>query len=422
MLSTPYERYYLTNGLEVILAADNSTPIVAVNLLYKVGSANEGHRKSGLAHLFEHMMFQGSLHISKGKHFQYIEETGGSLNANTTFDRTVYYDKVPSNYLEMALWLESDRMGYFLPTLVQETLTNQIDVVTNERLEHYDNAPYGLGFEKILQLLFPEEHPYRRPIIGYMSDIQSIEMEDVQEFFTTFYTPSNAVLLIHGDFETEEARYLVEKYFGEIKGSPKPPEPETIPEFFLKETVLEVFVDKVHLPMLLFGWPSVRAFSREDIILSLIGDFLTGSKNARLHKKFVFVDESLQSIGFSNYTGKYHGMNLLTATVKPGIDLDEIEKEILAGLHKAINSEITDEEIERIKYGYKVQAIYKMQSVNSIASRMNEYNFYIGDPDYMQKLPGIIEDITAQDMLAVAQKYFTRNYVRLLIVPGGEVG
>jgi zinc protease len=418
MTNIQFERYFLENGLEVILAPDTQNPIVAINLLYKTGSANEGNRKSGLAHLFEHMMFQGSVNVPKGKHFHYIQEAGGSLNANTTFDRTVYFDKLPSSHLEMGLWLESDRMGYFLPALVEETLSNQIDVVKNERLEHYDNAPYGLGFEKILSMVFPEKHPYRRPVIGYMNDILSIDLTDVREFFSTFYTPANCTLVIHGDFENSEAKDLVSRYFGSITGSPTPAPPDEVKEFFMTETVKEVFVDRVHLPKLFFAWPSVKAFSTEDIEFALISDFLTGSKNSRLHKKFVFSDESLQSIGLSNYSGKYHGMNLLTALVKPDIDPEEIEKEIIGEVHKAINSEITDEEMQRIKYGYKVQAIYNLQSVNAIASRMNEYNFYIGDPDFMNRILEMIDSISAEDMKKTAQKYFTENYARLLIVPG----
>lgn len=420
MIKIDYERYFLENGLEVILGKDHTNPIVAINLLYHTGSANEGHRKTGLAHLFEHMMFQGSVNVPKGMHFQYVQETGGSLNANTTYDRTVYFNKLPSSHLELGLWLESDRMGWFLPALVQDTLTNQIDVIKNERLEHYDNAPYGLGFEKITRMVYPEGHPYRDPVIGHMKDILATEIDDVREFFTTFYTPSNATLVVYGDIEEGRTKELVQKYFGEINGSPKPAPPVMIEPYFLTETVKEVYTDKVFLPKLIFAWPSVTAFTREDIALALAGDFLTSSKNSRLHKKFVFTDESLQSVSFSNYTGKYHGMNLLQATLKPGFEPAEMEKEIIDELHKAINSEVLPEEMERIKYNYKVQAIYSMQSVNGIASRMNEFNFYTGDPDHMNSILDTIESISPDEMLSVIRKYSTENYARLLIVPGGE--
>ncbi len=420
MIRSDYERFFLENGLEVILGKDDQNPIVAINMLYHVGSANEGHRKTGLAHLFEHMMFQGSVNVPKGMHFQYVQETGGNLNANTTYDRTVYYDKLPSSHLELGLWLESDRMGWFLPALVQETLSNQIDVVKNERLERYDNAPYGLGFEKITKLVYHEGHPYRDPVIGHMKDIISTGLDDVKEFFTTFYTPSNATLVVYGDIDKVKAKELINKYFGEIKGSSKPGSPAMVEPYFLTETVKEVYTDKVFLPKLIFAWPSVTAFSREDVALSLAGDFLTSSKNSRLHKKFVFTDESLQTISFSNYTGKYHGMNLLQATLKPGFEPEEMEKEIIDTLHKAINSDVLPEEMERIKYNYKVQAIYSLQSVNGIASRMNEFNFYTGDPDHMNAILETIDSISPEEMLSTIRKFTTENYCRLLIVPGGE--
>jgi len=243
MTHIEYERFSLENGLEVILGKNSQNPIIAVNLLYHVGSGNEGARKSGLAHLFEHMMFQGSVNVPKGMHFRFVQETGGSLNANTTFDRTVYYDKLPATHLELGLWLEADRMGWFLPALVQETLTNQIDVVKNERLERYDNAPYGLGFEKVLKLVFPEGHPYRSPVIGAMKDIVSINPDDVREFFTTFYTPANATLVVYGDLEIEKTKGLVNKYFGEIKGAPKPTPPAKFEPFTLSENHEEIYTE-----------------------------------------------------------------------------------------------------------------------------------------------------------------------------------
>ena len=190
--------------------------------------------------------------------------------------------------------------------------------------------------------------------------------------------------------------------------------------YFLTETVKEVYTDKVFLPKLIFAWPSVTAFSREDVALSLAGDFLTSSKNSRLHKKFVFTDESLQTISFSNYTGKYHGMNLLQATLKPGFEPEEMEKEIIDTLHKAINSDVLPEEMERIKYNYKVQAIYSLQSVNGIASRINEFNFYTGDPDHMNAILETIDSISPEEMLSTIRKFTTENYCRLLIVPEGE--
>ncbi|MEJ2618482.1 MAG: pitrilysin family protein, partial [Ignavibacteriaceae bacterium] len=218
ILNIDYEKYKLKNGLEVILHKNDNLPLVSVNIWYKVGSANEVKGKTGLAHLFEHMMFQGSQNVPKEMHFRYIQEAGGTLNGSTTFDRTNYYEKVPSNFLELVLWLESDRMGYLLPALTQDKLNNQKDVVSNERLERYDNQPYGLAWELIITNLFPEGHPYSWPTIGFMDDIKSYSLEDVTNFFKKYYSPANASLVVTGSFDNPMTKELIEKYFGDIAG------------------------------------------------------------------------------------------------------------------------------------------------------------------------------------------------------------
>ena len=218
LLNILYEKYALPNGLEIILHNNNSLPIVAINLWYRVGSANERIGKTGLAHLFEHMMFQGSENVPKEMHFKYIQEAGGTLNGSTNFDRTNYFEKVPSNYLELALWLESDRMGLLLPALTQEKLNNQLDVVRNERLERYENQPYGLAWETLISNLYPKDHPYSWPTIGFMPDI-SYQLDEVKSFFKTYYSPSNATLVVAGNFDKSRTKELIEKYFGEIKSS-----------------------------------------------------------------------------------------------------------------------------------------------------------------------------------------------------------
>ena len=215
-LDITYTKYNLINGLEVILHQNRSLPLTAVNIWYKVGSSNEVKGKTGIAHLFEHMMFQGSQNVPKEMHFRYIQEAGGSLNGSTSFDRTNYFEKLPSNFLELALWLESDRMGYFLPALTQDKLNNQKDVVKNERLERYDNQPYGLAWEILISSLYPEGHPYSWSTIGSLTDISNYSMEDVTSFFKKFYSPSNACLVIAGDFDLNQSKDLIEKYFGEI--------------------------------------------------------------------------------------------------------------------------------------------------------------------------------------------------------------
>jgi len=217
-LKIDYEKYQLENGLEVILFQDLSLPTVAINIWYRVGSANEKPGKTGFAHLFEHMMFQGSENVPKEGHFKYIQEAGGNLNGSTSIDRTNYYESVPANYLDLVLWLESDRMGYLLPSLTQEKLTNQKDVVMNERRQRYENQPYGLSWERIFSNLFTSDHPYHWPTIGWMKDIEQFELDDVRNFFKTYYSPSNASLVLGGNFDKANAKNLIEKYFSEIPG------------------------------------------------------------------------------------------------------------------------------------------------------------------------------------------------------------
>ena len=216
MLSIPIERFTLDNGLRVNLTHDATTPVVAINLWYGVGSRNEREGKTGFAHLFEHMMFQGSEHVPKNRHFELIERAGGSLNATTWFDRTNYFETVPSHHLELALWLESDRMGWMLPAMTQEKLDNQRDVVMNEKRQRYDNQPYGDWDEWIQAMVFPESHPYHHTVIGSMADIEAATLEDVAEFFQTYYVPNNAVLTVCGDFSRDEALDLIERHFGGI--------------------------------------------------------------------------------------------------------------------------------------------------------------------------------------------------------------
>ena len=226
LLNVPVERHRLANGLRVTLSRDPSTPIVGVNLWYGVGSRNERPGRTGFAHLFEHMMFQGSANVPKNRHFDLIEKAGGSLNASTWFDRTNYYDTLPSHHLELALWLESDRMGWMLPAMTQEKLENQQEVVKNERKERYDNQPYGDWDERIQALVFPSTHPYHHSVIGSMEDIGAATLEDVADFFQTFYVPNNAVVTVAGDIDNDEALRLVDRYFGEIPaGAPIPPLP-----------------------------------------------------------------------------------------------------------------------------------------------------------------------------------------------------
>ncbi|MCZ6702615.1 MAG: pitrilysin family protein, partial [Ignavibacteria bacterium] len=293
LLNISYEKYKLDNGLEVILHQNKNLPMVAVNIWYKVGSAQEVKGKTGIAHLFEHMMFQGSENVAKEMHFRYIQEAGGTLNGSTSFDRTNYYEKGPSNFLEVALWLESDRMGYLLPALDQDKLDNQKDVVYNERLERYDNQPYGLAWELLITNLYDKSHPYSWSTIGFANDIKNYTLADVKNFFRTYYAPNNASLVIAGDFKRDKAVSIVEKYFADIKNS-QIVDPLKISNGKLTQNKNIRHKDNVQLERIYVSWLSEKAYCKDDAALDILSDLLTGSKNSRLYKTLVFEKEIAQ--------------------------------------------------------------------------------------------------------------------------------
>lgn len=415
LLNLVYEKYKLNNGLEVILHNDISLPLVAVNIWYKVGSAYEQKGKTGLAHLFEHMMFQGSENVPKEMHFKYIQEAGGTLNGSTNFDRTNYYEKIPSDSLELALWLESDRMGYLIPALTQEKLDNQKSVVANERLERYDNQPYGLAWEIILKTLYPEGHPYSWATIGYLDDIKSYTLDDVKEFFRKYYSPSNASLVIAGNFETQKAKDLVEKYFGEMKSSNNIVKP-VIPDVKIDKNISVIHPDNVELDRLYLAWHTDRAFRNDDPVLDLLTDILSGSKNSRLYKRLVFDEEISQDVSSYNFSGKFGGMFLIVSTAKPSVSTDTIREVILDELQKIISSGVTEKEMTKTKNGLKAGFIYSLQNLDNIADRMNLYNFFLNEPnafnfDFMR-----YNKVNETDLKNVCEKYLSKPYIEVKVL------
>ncbi len=379
LLNILYEKYALPNGLEIILHNNNSLPIVAINLWYRVGSANERIGKTGLAHLFEHMMFQGSENVPKEMHFKYIQEAGGTLNGSTNFDRTNYFEKVPSNYLELALWLESDRMGLLLPALTQEKLNNQLDVVRNERLERYENQPYGLAWETLISNLYPKDHPYSWPTIGFMPDI-SYQLDEVKSFFKTYYSPSNATLVVAGNFDKSRTKELIEKYFGEIKSSEDHKNPNPEKASLAKKVLIEKKED-VQLERIYFAWHSENIFGKHDASLEVLSDILSGSKNSRLYKTLVFDKEYAQDVTAYQHSGKYGGIFMIIATAKPGVELDKIKDEIFNELKNIEVNGVTNKELTRSKNGIKSGFIHSLQNVDSLANQLNYYSFYLNEPN-----------------------------------------
>ncbi|HEX2868532.1 MAG TPA: pitrilysin family protein [Ignavibacteriales bacterium] len=416
LLKINYEKYSLDNGLEVILYPDKSLPILAANIWYRVGSANETKGKTGFAHLFEHMMFQGSKHVPKQMHFKYIQEAGGNLNGTTSTDRTNYYQSLPSNYLEMVLWLESDRMGFLIPALGQDKLDNQIDVVKNERRQRYDNTPYGLAWEIIFSHLYPWGHPYHWPTIGYMEDISNITLSDVKNFFHTYYVPNNASLVIGGDINIPKTKELVERYFGPI---PRGNDVKEVlaPEVSLEKNINLIHEDNVQLPRIYFAWHSARAYTHEDAALDILSYILSSSKNSRLYKRLIFEEEIAQDISAFQHSGKYGGAYMVVGTARPGISLDGIKEEAFRVLNDVIENGVTFEELEKAKNNIKASFIFSMQNLNSLVNHLNEYNFFYGNPDSFNFDLERYQKVDQEALVNAARKYLRRPFLELRIIP-----
>ncbi len=413
-LKIDYNKYKLDNGLEVILYQDKTVPSVSVNVWYRVGSANERNNKTGFAHLFEHMMFQGSKNIPKEGHFRFIQEAGGTLNGSTSLDRTNYFETLPANSLELGLWLESDRMGFLLEALTQEKLDNQKEVVMNERRQRYDNQPYGLAWEKLFNNLYTSNHPYSWPTIGWMSDIEKFELEDVREFFKLYYSPSNACLVVGGNFEIDNAKELVNKYFSEIKSVNNIPQ-VIAPEQILNENKLIIHPDNVQLERVYFAWHTVPAFQKFDATLDLLSDLLTSGKNSRLFNLLVYNKQIAQDVSSFQYGSKYAGSFILASTAKPGISLEIIKKELFNGIHELIRNGVNDEEMLRAKNKIKSTFVYSLQRIENIADHLNQYNFYLGNPDSFAFDLKRYESITKEEIIEAAKLYLTKPYVELQV-------
>lgn len=416
LLEINYKKHTLKNGLEVTLLKDNSIPLVSVNLWYKVGSANESPGKTGFAHLFEHMMFQGSKNVPKEKHFKYVQEAGGTLNGSTSLDRTNYFETVPSNSLELALWLESDRMGFLLPALTEDKLQNQKDVVMNERRQRYDNQPYGLAWETLFSNLFTKDHPYHWPTIGWMEGIEKFQLNDVKNFFRTYYAPNNASLVIVGDIEYKSTLSLVEKYFGEISNGQLIP-PIVTPTQNLTENKLVTLEDNVQLPRLYLAWHSDTLYGNDDAALDLLSEVMSGTKNSRLYKSLVFDKQIAQDISTFQYSAKQTGMFLVIATAKPGHSLDELKEAIFKEIEKVTTGKIKDEELIRSINSLKSSYIYSLQKQSTLADHINNYNCNLGEPNSFVFDLNRYENVTNETVTTVCDKYLSKPFVELRIEP-----
>ena len=410
------KQYELKNGLKVVLHEDKSTPVVAVNTWYHVGSKNEETGRTGFAHLFEHMMFQGSKNYNTD-YFTPLQEAGGSVNGTTNTDRTWYYETVPSNFLELALMLEADRLGGLLEAMTQEKLDNQRDVVKNERRQRVDNQPYGTAFEKITQIMYPAGHPYNWSVIGSLEDLQAATMEDVKAFFRRYYVPQNTVLVLSGDFDEKQARAWVEKYFGAIaKGTEAINRPTNAMPKLDKEVRVSV-EDAVPLARRYMVWHGVPAYAPDEAALDILGYILSTGRSSRLQSNLVYGKEWAQQIGAGNGTNEIGGTFQVQATARPGKSLDDIEKEVNIEIERIKKEAPTAEEMTRARNSIEAQSIFGLQTVLGKGSQLANFTGYLGKPDHFQADLDRYARVTPADIQRVANTYLTSNRLVMTYTP-----
>ena len=417
----PYAKRTLSNGLDVIVHEDRHVPIVAVNVWYHVGSKNEQPGRTGFAHLFEHLMFEGSAHHNTG-FFPPIQRAGGLLNGSTNTDRTNYWEVVPTSAIDLALWMESDRMGYLLPAVTAERFETQRDVVLNERRQNYENRPYGFALMALVAALFHEQHPYNWPTIGSADDLRAMRLEDVQTFFRTYYHPSNASLALAGDIETERAFDLAEHYFGDLPAGPRPAPVQAVAEVKCEGRLL--LEDRVEMPRLYIGWLSPAGYADGDAEMDLLGDLLANGKTSRLYRTLVYERRVALDVSAYQSSRELAGFFLLVATAAPGTSLTEIESLIGIELQALTESGPTESEMDRARAQVEAHFIYRLQTVGGFGGKsdqLNAYNIMRGDPGYFQQDLERYREASIEAVRDTARRVlgFDRR-VLLSVVPRGQ--
>ena len=419
----PYERFVLPNGLNVILHEDDTTPTVSVNVYYHVGSGREKPGRTGFAHLFEHIMFEGSGHVPEGAFDNWLEGAGGNNNGSTNPDRTNYWEDVPSNALELALFLESDRMGYLLDAMSPEKVDGQRDVVKNERRQSYENRPYGMASLTIRENLYPPDHPYNWPTIGSMEDLSAASYEDVVEFYSTWYSPSNASLSIAGDIDIEETKALVEKWFSDVPAGPPVPPADAIVANLTEEKRL-VLEDRVSLPRLYMAWLTPAYYSPGDAEFDILGDLLAGGKTSRLYQRLVYELQIAQNVFAYQGSGELGSSFQIIATARAGHDLDELERVIQEEIDRLKSETPGEREVQRVVNQIEASRLDGLERIGGFggkADRLNAFYIYTGNPDYFNEELARYRAIDPSDIRAVAQTYLRDDgRVVLSVVPEGK--
>ncbi|CAN7191289.1 M16 family metallopeptidase [Massilia sp. LjRoot122] len=419
-----FEKTVLANGLQLILVEDRRLPIVAVNIWYHVGPANEVPGLTGFAHLFEHMMFSATRHIPRGMADRLLEGAGATdSNGGTGYDSTSYYDTVPSNQLELALWVHADRMGYLLDVLDQKALSNQQDVVRNERRQTVEDEPYGLVEEALAHALFPKGHPYHASIIGSHADIQNAKLDDVRQFFARYYGPNNASIVIAGDIDKVKTRALVERYFGSFKRSPLVARPSVATPPITAERRVVVH-DRVELPRVFMGWLTPPAFQPGDAELAVAAEILGGGKASRLYKKLVYERQIAQEVDASQNSQGLASTFIIDVTARPGVEARELEAAVDAELNQLREHGPSQREVERARNSIETALLSSIEKLggDGLADQLNHYNLYTGDPGYLAKDVERLRRITPADVQRAVRTYL-RNQARAVVtgLPGKPV-
>jgi len=409
--------YHLENGLRVVLNEDHSAPLVAINLWYHVGSKNEKRGRTGFAHLFEHMLFSGSEHVGNNEHFRYVQSVGGVLNGTTFFDRTNYFETLPSNYLALGLWLESDRMGFFLPALTQEKLDIQREVVKEERRQRYDNVPYGTAFERLLHLAYDPDYSYHWPTIGSMQDLEAASLDDVRDFFTTWYRPDNCTLTIVGDFAPDEAKRLVAQYFSDLAPGGSFP-PFTLDRQAASHEQRETFASPVQLPRIyrLYHLPKMGA--HEWVCADLLTTILASDKASRLDRVLVHEKQIAQDVATYVLPTESTGMMLLQATAREGVAIDAIESVIDEEIARLAVDGITEDELTRARNRAEIEFAHQLETFDGRADLIGMMSTYFGDPSMIHRWLEPYQSATAEEVAHAARKYMIpENRVTSLFIP-----
>jgi zinc protease len=420
-MDVPFTREVLDNGLQVIVHEDHRCPIVAVNLWYHVGSKNERPGRTGFAHLFEHLMFEGSQHHDTG-YFQPLQEVGGQLNGSTNGDRTNYWEVVPTSALDTALWMESDRMGFLLPALTQAKFENQRDVVLNERRQNYENRPYGLAPMAILAALYPPDHPYHWLTIGVPEDLHAASLDEVRAFFAAYYHPGNASLALAGDVDSTRAFDLARRYFGDIQAGPAVA-PVCPPGVTLPGECRLLLEDRVELPRVYLSWHTPGLFHRDDAEMDLLVDVLTSGKSSRLYRTLVYEQRIATEVAAIQNSRETSGFFQVIATAAPGRTLGELTSAIDGELGRITASGPTDDELQRAEVQFEVQFVFGLQNVGGFGGKsdqLNAYNMFLGDPGWFDRDIARYRDATVGSVRAAAARYLVPGRVVLSIVPRGR--